>query len=288
MEDLENQIDDQGEVSISEEEWLQETEQTEQGVNQEEKVEQVEEQEIEQEETENEETVQEKLYKESDFNNLRSQKDKEIAKAQKELEAWKKLVDPLREDIVFDEHGNPRGFNLKPKEETQKQDIPQKPSAEERDLDPDAYYDKLEAWLEYKAEQRVLKAIEAKEAESEKRLAQRNFEQQRQSFDQKTLKEFPDFSNQESELFKRGQQIANEMPELLNRPDGNYRITRMAYLELQAEKAKVTQKTKDKTVIINSKQSKGGSKASNDSLSDDDFANLDPEKQFELMEADFF
>ena len=216
------------------------------------------------------------------YKDLQSQKDKEVAAAQKEADRYKKLVAPFEKNIV-DKDGE-LDFNFSEAEETGKETaVPQPPTDDEWATNPTAAAEKLYEYKEYKRQQK-----EAVQQEQEQiKQAEVEYKEGRTKSWNEAQDMFPDAKNPESALYKRADEILRADPRLSSSPNCDLIAIKLAALDLGIRPVKgASQNKKDSSYIISGKTGKGGKDSSSGKLSPDEFAQLSDSQQTDYMEKE--
>jgi len=233
-----------------------------------------------------EESEQTPQLKQEDFNSLRSTYDKKLAQKEKELETFKRIAyKTAGEAIEYNHDGPVVDWNrIQPfQQPVQNQPppvIPQPPTADELELEPEKAREKQNAYFEWRIQEATNKMWEQKEAENRKRETEYAFQRMKEEAIKKTSELYPDYLNRESELFKEGANVVRENPALLELPNADLVITQMAAARLGIPSTALKAKQqKDTSTIITGGPSKGTTPKPKTSLTDEEFMKLTDEEE---------
>lgn len=179
----------------------------------------------------------EKVFKQEDFDKLRSIKDRELADIQKKIKQYENMLKPVADLIEYDSNGFP--IRIKPEE---------KPKEQPKPVTKEMLEDEPEEALKAMTEQIKREIKEEQKREDQRRLEEskkQEFVIRQQKSQELNKKEYPESLDQTSDFYKRGLEIASRHPELQFVPEADYIINKMVAFELAQEKAKI--KTKEKT-----------------------------------------
>lgn len=219
---------------------------------------------------------------------------KKLTEMGNKLKAFEKLTSRFNNFIQYDENGNPLDWNIPQQEQVQQKantpEVPPEATEEEWILNPKLAAKKDLIREKFLLKQEMMSEVQEREASKE---AERNKVQTEAAFKQAwnasldaAKAEFPDFGNEESALFTRCQEIASERPYLLNMPDANYVICKLAAadLDIKSAKAKIPQKVEKKSTIMTLGKTSTGSSKPTTNLPPQLQKFLDREQSFRVRE----
>ena len=251
-----------------------------------------EEEEVETEEdsTETEESEEEKSVDwQKRYSDLLSHTDKTI---KKELDQYKRLVEPFKDQIVETDTG--LNWNFSEKKETpekQEEKVPPLPTEDDWYEDPAKATEMLVTHKMFFSEKERQKQAAEERAKEEQTQQVKVFEETRSKVWKETVEKYPQLKDENSDLFQRADDILKRDPLLANSPHCDaYAVTQAAF-ELGIQPGSKQEKTAPKknpkkSYILNRKASSG--KESNSKMTQEDFKKLPEEKKVELMRKSFF
>lgn len=231
------------------------------------------------------------------YKNLQSQKDKEVKDAQgakeaaeKELQRHKDLLTPYRNNIKETDDGR-LSFDFSDTPSKKEDEKPPEPATEEEwDDNPKEAAKKDRAVERYQERKEREKEKEEQDTSSSAEEANETYWKARGESHENVLKLYPDFGNEESELFKKAAEWLANHPAVAQDPECDLIAIEKVAKELGISPAESSEnelgEKVDKgkgTYVIGGKSGSGGTKGKKKELTEAEFKALKPEEQEQYM-----